>query len=167
MAEVTIRPETEDDIAALLDVFAAVAAEGRWIGTEAPIDRPARAQRIRDGLRRPESYAAFVAEADGRIIGSIGLDLAPYGVAGIGMALADKYRGQGIGRRLLDRGIEWARQAGAHKLALEVWPHNERAIALYRRVGFVEEGRLRQHDRRRNGELWDALVMGLLLDLEQ
>jgi RimJ/RimL family protein N-acetyltransferase len=44
-----------------------------------------------------------------------------------------------------------------------VWPHNDRAIALYEKLGFVEEGRLRRHYRRRNGELWDAVVMGLVL----
>ncbi len=37
------------------------------------------------------------------------------------------------------------------------------AIALYRKFGFVEEGRRVKHDRRVSGELWDALDMGLLL----
>jgi len=51
-----------------------------------------------------------------------------------------------------------------HKLALEVWPHNGAARALYRRLGFVDEGRLRRQYRRRSGELWDAIVMGLVVD---
>jgi RimJ/RimL family protein N-acetyltransferase len=51
-----------------------------------------------------------------------------------------------------------------HKLSLEVFPSNEAAIALYRKFGFVEEGRLRSHYRRQSGELWDVLVMGLLLE---
>jgi len=80
------------------------------------------------------------------------------------MAILAAYRGQGIGTRLVEHGTEWARQAGAHKLALEVWPHNDRAIALYKKMGFLEEGRLRRHYRRRSGELWDAVVMGLLLE---
>jgi putative acetyltransferase len=45
-----------------------------------------------------------------------------------------------------------------------VWPHNHPARQLYERFGFVEEGRLRRHYRRQNGELWDAIVMGLVLD---
>ncbi len=37
------------------------------------------------------------------------------------------------------------------------------AIALYRKNGFVEEGlRVKQY-RRASGELWDAILMGLLL----
>jgi RimJ/RimL family protein N-acetyltransferase len=45
-----------------------------------------------------------------------------------------------------------------------VWPHNAAAIALYRKVGFQVEGRRRRQYRRRNGELWDAILMGLVLD---
>ncbi|MEP9394480.1 MULTISPECIES: GNAT family N-acetyltransferase [Gordonia] len=38
------------------------------------------------------------------------------------------------------------------------------AIALYEKFGCVAEGRLYRHYRRRSGELWDAIVMGLILD---
>jgi RimJ/RimL family protein N-acetyltransferase len=44
-----------------------------------------------------------------------------------------------------------------------VFPHNHAAIALYRRFGFVEEGRRVKHYRRGNGELWDSIVMRLIL----
>jgi hypothetical protein len=40
---VTIRPEREQDIDAVLDVLEAVGAEARWIGIEVPFDRAARA----------------------------------------------------------------------------------------------------------------------------
>jgi RimJ/RimL family protein N-acetyltransferase len=49
-------------------------------------------------------------------------------------------------------------------VALQVWPHNQAARRLYLRHGFAEEGLLRRHYPRRNGELWDAVVMGLVLD---
>jgi ribosomal protein S18 acetylase RimI-like enzyme len=45
-------------------------------------------------------------------------------------------------------------------MALEVWPHNTVAINLYRRSGFVEEGRKVRHYRRKSGELWDSVLMG-------
>ena len=41
-----------------------------------------------------------------------------------------------------------------------MWPHNHAAIGLYEKFGFAREGLLRRHYRRRNGELWDAIVMG-------
>ena len=166
MSELLIRAEVEQDADAVVSVLEAVGAEGRWIGTEVPFDRAARADGIRQVLRDPTTFAGFVADDDGRVVGSIGLHLAPYGVVSLGMAILDGYRSMGIGTRLLERGVAWARQVGAHKITLETWPHNERAIGLYRKMGFVDEGRLLKHYRRRNGELWDAVVMGLLLDAE-
>jgi ribosomal protein S18 acetylase RimI-like enzyme len=80
------------------------------------------------------------------------------------MWVAASHRGEGIGRSLLDECLRWARDEGAHKVALEVWPHNAPAIALYRAYGFEIEGRKLRHYRRRNGELWDSVLMGLILD---
>ena len=105
MERVTIRPESELDVEAVLDVLETVGREGRWIGTEVPFDRAARAERLRHDLQNPETSAGFVAAVGGKVVGSIGLHLAPYGVVDIGMALVDGYRGQGIGTRLLERGI--------------------------------------------------------------
>jgi ribosomal protein S18 acetylase RimI-like enzyme len=50
-----------------------------------------------------------------------------------------------------------------HKLSLSVFAHNEPALGLYRKLGFVEEGRRVKHYRRADGQLWDAVEMGLLL----
>jgi ribosomal protein S18 acetylase RimI-like enzyme len=60
--------------------------------------------------------------------------------------------------------VDWAEANDAHKVTLEVWPHNGPAINLYRSAGFDVEGRKVRHYRRRNGELWDALLMGKVLD---
>jgi RimJ/RimL family protein N-acetyltransferase len=74
------------------------------------------------------------------------------------------WRGRGEGGALVDAAIQGARELGAHKLALQAWPHNDVALRLYLRHGFVQEGVLRRHYRRHNGELWDAVLMGLVLD---
>jgi len=55
------------------------------------------------------------------------------------------------------------RAAGWTLDGLTVFAHNTAAIALYYKFRFVEEGRRVKHFRRANGELWDALEMGLLL----
>ena len=65
-------------------------------------------------------------------------------------------------RHLVPRVVSGRR--AVHKVTLTVWPHNGRAIALYRKFGFEVEGRLVRHHRRRNGELWDVLSMGVVLD---
>ncbi len=79
------------------------------------------------------------------------------------MAVARDWRGRGVGSALLATAIAWARQQGMHKLSLGVFAHNDAAIALYRKFGFVEEGRHVKQYRRSSGELWDSIDMGLLL----
>jgi RimJ/RimL family protein N-acetyltransferase len=48
-----------------------------------------------------------------------------------------------------------------HRLELEVYEFNERAIRCYRKAGFREEGRMRQR-LYRHGKYWDILMMGIL-----
>jgi RimJ/RimL family protein N-acetyltransferase len=162
-AEATVRPAREADLDALVELYAAVAEEGRWIGAEAPVDRERRRQRFAEQLHS-DSTVMLVADAGGQLVGQLGLHVAGYGVADLGMLVAQGWRRRGVGSALLTAGIDRARQAGAHKISLQVWPHNRAAIALYERFGFQREGRLRRHYRRRSGELWDAIVMGLPLE---
>jgi ribosomal protein S18 acetylase RimI-like enzyme len=160
---VTVRPATLDDVDAAVAVLVEVAGEGRWIGTEAPVDVEQRRRRMVEDVGREEAIV-LVAEAGGQVVGELGLHLARYGVADLGMAVAAGWRGRGVGTALLAEAIARARKAGAHKIALQVWPHNRAAIALYERYGFQREGYLTRHYRRRSGELWDAIIMGLRLD---
>jgi RimJ/RimL family protein N-acetyltransferase len=160
--QVVVRPAREQDLDAIVELFVEVAAEGRWIGTEVPVDRDRRRRHLAEALQ-DERAVELVADAGGRVVGQLGMDLARYGVADLGMLVSAGWRGRGVGSALLAAGIEWARGAGAHKVSLQVWPHNTAAIALYEKFGFQREGLLRRHYRRRNGELWDAIVMGLPL----
>ena len=160
---VTVRPATAADIDTLVAMLVEVAGEGRWIGTEAPVDVERRRQRMTADVEG-EDAIVLVAEAGGEPVGQLGLQLARYGVADLGMLVAAGWRGRGVGAALLAEAVRRAREAGAHKIALQVWPHNSAAIALYERFGFQREGYLRRHYRRRSGELWDAVVMGLPLD---
>jgi RimJ/RimL family protein N-acetyltransferase len=79
------------------------------------------------------------------------------------MLVVAGWRGRGVGSSLVAAAIDWARAHELHKLTLGVFPHNEAALALYRKFGFVEEGKRIRHMRRANGELWDLIEMGLHL----
>jgi ribosomal protein S18 acetylase RimI-like enzyme len=163
---VAVRPLEERDVDEVLAMFGAVVDEGLWLGTEPGFDRDQRRARMAAAVGDP-SRRGFVAVAGrGVIVGNASMAVAGYGVADIGMAVAEGWRGRGVGGRLLDALLAAAPSTGAHKVALEVWPHNERAIALYRSRGFEVEGRLRRHYRRSDGELWDAIVMGRVLDTD-
>lgn len=159
---ITVRPSEAADFDEWFALFEAVAAEGRWIGAELPVDRDERRASFERTLASPTGMSFVAVDDDGQIVGNIGVNLSG-GVAEFGMMIADGHRGQGIGSDLLQACLEWARSVEAHKVALSVWPHNEAAIGLYKKFGFEIEGRLVKHYRRRNGEVWDALLMGLIL----
>ena len=165
MTEVHVRRARPEDVDGLVDLFVAVVDEGRWLGTEPPVDGVAQRERFLAQMEPSSESASIVAVApDGRTVGHTRVDMTPYNVAGLGMMVDASWRGRGVGGALVRAAIEASRELGAHKIALQVWPHNAVARRLYRSHGFVEEGLLRRHYPRRNGELWDAVIMGLVLD---
>jgi RimJ/RimL family protein N-acetyltransferase len=160
--EVVIREALLEDVDGIVDALEPVAADGRLIATEVPLDRERMRAAFAGTIAAPDG-TIFVAVCDERIVGSLGLRRAFGGPAEIGMSLIAEHRGRGIGGRMMERAIAWARAHGYHKLELSVYPWNAAALALYEKFGFEREGYLKKHLRRRNGELWDVVAMGLLL----
>jgi RimJ/RimL family protein N-acetyltransferase len=156
MSVFRVRPAEEADRRPLALLFAAVAEERDGIAAEPPFD----VDRAAAGW---DVERTFVAEAAGEIVGDLYVIESGFGFGEIAMMVAADWRRRGVGTALLEAAIDWARARGLHKLTLSVFPHNEAAIALYRKCGFVEEGRHVKHLRRANGELWDLVDMGLLL----
>ena len=112
-----------------------------------------------------EERARFVIEADGKVIGGIGLHHRNRreGTAQFGIAINDRdYLGKGYGRDAVNVLLGWAfRVQNYRRIWLETAASNERAIQAYRACGFVEEGRLREHVWS-NGRYVDAVYMGVL-----
>jgi len=158
MAAFTVRAATEADARAMAELFAAVAAERTGIASEPPVDVGERAARF-----ARTAGGSLVAVAGAQLVGVIHVEASPHGFGELGMLVHRDWRGRGVGSALLREAIVRARGQGLHKLCLEVFAHNEAAIALYRKAGFVEEGRRARQYRRASGELWDAIVMGLAL----
>lgn len=153
---VRVRAARDDDRLAMATLFAAVASERTGVATEPPVNVEERAAAwTLDG--------DIVADADGVVVGSIHVRASRHGYGEIGMAVAKEWRGRGVGSALMSAAVDWAREQELHKLSLGVFPHNDAAIALYRKFGFVEEGRRIKQFRRESGELWDCVEMGLLL----
>src|SRR5262245_2979274 len=158
MTAFEIRRARIEDTPELVELFAAVAEERDGIATEPPVDVNARAREFAASID-----GTIVAVAADDLVGSLHVERNRHGVGELGMTVARPWRGRGVGSALLVAAIEKARDEGLHKLSLEVFPHNHAAIALYRKFGFVEEGRRLKHYRRASGELWDSIVMGLIL----
>jgi ribosomal protein S18 acetylase RimI-like enzyme len=161
MSGFSVREAMEADVEAMLDVYESVAAEGRWIGGELPVDRARHREGRLERLRGGENVM-LVAEVDGAIVGELGV-VVEHGRGDLGMAILEGFRERGIGSAMMERVVEWARSRGLAKLSLEVWPHNARAIALYEKFGFEQEGYHPKQWLRRNGESWDTISMGLVL----
>ena len=71
---------------------------------------------------------------------------------------------KGHGERLLRALLAWARtESIGHKVELLVRSENEPAIALYRKLGFIEEGRLKGRVHLRSGRYIDDITMALFL----
>jgi putative acetyltransferase len=163
--EIEVRAANPRDAAAFLDLYRTVAAEGRYIRTETVT------QSVRDFRRRfrrswTDDEADLVAVAGDRIVGSLGIERgdrpATRHVATLGMHVDAGWRGRGVGSALMVEAIRWARSVGVEKMELTVYPDNDAAISLYRKFGFVEEGRLIRHSKKSYG-YEDEILMGVWL----
>ena len=161
----TIRPLEAGDIPAILALFDAVAAEGRWIGTEPGYNRTTKAGFIEIALLEPERAVAFVAlDARGALVGQIAAFRdADDGRWDMGMLILQPYRGKGIGRQLLSTLLAWARHASIASISLEAFPHNVSAIGLYSKFGFTQVAYHEKRWLRASGERWDTIEMRLAL----
>ncbi len=151
---VVVRPASPRDAVSYLKMWGAVVAERRWVRTET-VRFTARGYRRL--FRQPvtNEHARLVAVAWGNVVGNLVIERLAHPVnrhvATLGMAVDAAWRGQGIGSALMSAALRWARSEGIEKVSLEVYPSNGAAIALYRKFGFVEEGRLHRQSRKSYG----------------
>jgi len=156
---VIVRRADVADVTDAARTVAAVAPEG-FLGAQPPVDIDQRAERLRGIVERGHPAGLWVLEDDeGRQVGHAAVEETTPGVLTIGMAILSEFRGRGGGRALLAAVQEHASTSGAHKISLEVWTDNARAIALYAGAGFEIEGLRRDHYRRQDGRLRSTLIM--------
>ena len=134
-----------------------------------PFSRLAEEEWLAAAVRRTgyDNLSLAIETLEGRHIGSIGLHEARPNSrkASLGIMIGDKeHWSRGYGTDAILTLLRFVfEEMNLNRVWLEVHEDNARAIACYRRCGFVEEGRLRQ-DRYRGGRYLDTLVMGILVD---
>jgi RimJ/RimL family protein N-acetyltransferase len=161
-----IRPtRADEDAAELVAIRDEVAAEGEYMAA-VPGERTVLEETLALSGLLSGGGLALTVEIDGRIVGALMVERrrGPYERhrGDLSISIRPGYRGEGLGRALVDTAVDWARAVGLRKLTLGVFPGNVVAMALYRAVGFVEEGTLRAH-LHVGTEDRDLVVMGLLL----
>ena len=108
----------------------------------------------------------FVAVIDDEVIGWC--DISPLRHVGfqhrgeLGMGICKHYRRLGIGRRLVARTIQRAKEKGLERIELEVFASNVPAFKLYEKMGFVTEG-IKRKARKMDGNYDDVVEMVLFV----
>jgi len=151
---IELRAARASDARSFLAFWQAIVAEGGFVRSE-EANTPARVYRARFRRSWSDREAQVVALDGGRVVGHVYVqrELHPVTrhVATLGIAVAADHRRRGIGSALMAEAFRWGRSVGVEKIMLAVYPTNDVAIALYRRFGFVEEGRLVGHSRKSTG----------------
>jgi len=115
----------------------------------------------------PSSVTWVVETSDGEYAGSVGLmhlDLRNRRAeVGIVIARPEDW-GRGLGTEAMQLALKHAfEELNLHRVMLRVFAFNARAIRSYEKIGFVEEGRLRE-DMFRHGAWHDTVLMGILAE---
>ena len=162
---VSIRRATPDDVDFLVELvthedvepyLAAVRAKGR----DELLEEIARTQ------SEPEAYGVFVIEADGQRAGTMRFEQANRRsrIAGLGgLAVHPDFRGAKVAdtaARLFQRHLF---ELGFHRLQMEIYGFNERAMRHAERAGFTREG-VRRKAYWRNDEWVDGVLYGLVAE---
>lgn len=92
---------------------------------------------------------------DDKIIGYYGFYSIPPECHIANIAIKKEYRGRKLGEKLLVHLINFAESLGDYDITLEVREHNTIAQKLYKKYGFVEEGRRKKY----YGDGEDAIIM--------
>ncbi|HEX05459.1 MAG TPA: GNAT family N-acetyltransferase [Bacteroidetes bacterium] len=83
--------------------------------------------------------SSHVLDVDGQHAGFIFISARGLSQRVAAMGVIPEYRGMGYGQRMLEHCIEHAKDAGIHRMVLEVIDENAHALAIYRQLGFEVE----------------------------
>ncbi len=171
-AQFHIRTATENDAAAILNLYRSVITEGRY--TLLQLEEIMRTEEVEQQANANENKCPgclrVVADMDGLIVGMARvrdgelMRTAHFGEVDSVWVHSD-WRGQGIGNALIDVIVRWAEEnEGIEKLGLFVFSTSEAAIALYQRNGFTIEGRAPRDIKFADDDYAGTVIMGRMVD---
>jgi L-amino acid N-acyltransferase YncA len=163
LQSVEIREATVEDAEGLLAYLSELWADD--CDTLAQRSSPVPTDQDRERVATPTGDGAvlFVGVVGGRIVGMLQAAI-PQGSefqhnCEFGVSVLASHRGQGIGRALLQRLLEWAEVQLLWRVELEVHSTNATGIGLYSSMGFVEDGRRENAVKLRDGRYRDLVHM--------
>lgn len=143
----TVREVRESDAESLLRLLRQTLVESEYLPLEPDEltwDTGSTRQYIRNYLS-PGHSTIIVSEEDQRITGYISVKGQPYrrvrhNVSVTGMAVLQEYWGKGTGQALIRELVRWAKNRNILRIELNVATTNQRAVNLYKKMGFDIEG---------------------------
>jgi RimJ/RimL family protein N-acetyltransferase len=161
----TLKWEDLDDVIALIN---SLVEEGADIARMQKVTRDEEADWLGKKLANLENDAVFLlgAEVDGKLIANSKFRMntgRSSHVSEIGIIIRKGYRDKGIGTEMLNILLSEAKKRGLKLVFLRVFATNERAFHVYKKVGFVESGRIPQKIFKK-GKYIDEVIMVKLLE---
>lgn len=162
-----IRKAVHHDVKALRDVMARVEESGFMMAN--PGERQLSVAQVEKMITalQTETSALFVAEKEQEIVAYFIVQQEKMARtrhrASIVIGVDESMRGQGVGTKLFEAGFTWAKAHHVHRLELTYIAYNDAAGALYRKMGFIEEG-IKRDSLYINGEYVNEYYMSRLLD---
>ncbi|MEG7843446.1 GNAT family N-acetyltransferase [Bacillus mobilis] len=162
----TIRSASETDAEQLSEIRVQIDGETENMDREAGegfIDKKG-FQKIIKTDREEIKNLFLVAEVHNRIVGfsrceGSNLKRLTHKVE-FGVCILKEFWGYGMGKSLLQQSIQWADENEVKKISLQVLETNEKAIQLYKKLGFEVEGILKNDKRLSDGKYYNTVVMG-------
>jgi RimJ/RimL family protein N-acetyltransferase len=161
---VTIRRATPDDVDFLVELTGHEDVEP-FLSARRATTREELLEEVERSEREPEDFGRFIVELDGKRAGVMGFAVGNKRsrIARLGgLAIHPDFRGRNVsdeGARLLQRHL--MDDLGYHRLELEIYGFNERAMRHAERAGFVREG-VKRKAYWRHGEWVDGVLYGLI-----
>ena len=164
MGEASIRVAAPGDAAAIGTIYNQ-GIEDRIATLETELRTPE--ERRRWMAARASRHPVVVAVTDGQVVGWGSLNSfnprpAYDHVVDLSVYVERGWRGQGVGRVLMQHLMELATTLGYHKIVLATFPYNEAGVSLYRRMGFIPVGVYHEQGQL-DGRWVDVLIMERLL----
>lgn len=163
--EVLLRNPEEDDAQMLLDYLKITCGETRYLVKEPEEITLTLEQEIAfiNNNNNSDKNILLIGFLDGKHVGNCSLMEIGEGRyahrVSMGIALYQEYTGMGIGRVMIEKLISIARDKGFEQIELEVIVDNERAIHLYKDLGFEIYGTLPNNMKYKDGTYADAYWM--------
>ncbi|MEM3580581.1 MAG: GNAT family N-acetyltransferase [Candidatus Bathyarchaeia archaeon] len=166
--KVILRTLKWEDLDDLLDFINSLVEEGANILRTEKVSRDEEIEWLSGVFKRLEKGEIYcvAAEVDGHLVANSevmkGTGYSRH-VGFIGIAIKKGFRGIGIGTEMMKALEEHARKIGLKVLTLAVFANNQHAINLYKKMGFIETGRVPKRFFK-DGAYIDEIIMTKMLE---